>query len=51
MKSGSRLERILESGVFAVTAELGPPKGPNLEVVETQDGPPDRRLRCDQHHR
>jgi methylenetetrahydrofolate reductase (NADPH) len=34
MKSGSKLERILASGHFAVTAELGPPKGPNLEVVE-----------------
>jgi len=34
MKSGSKLERILASGRFAVTAELGPPKGPNLEVVE-----------------
>ena len=27
MKSGSRLERILESGQFAVTAEVGSPKG------------------------
>ena len=27
MKAGSRLERILESGQFAVTAEAGPPKG------------------------
>ena len=27
MKSGSRLEKILESGQFAVTAEAGPPKG------------------------
>jgi len=34
MKCGSRLERILESRVFAVTAELGPPKGPDLSVVE-----------------
>lgn len=33
MKSGSRLERILNSGGFAVTAELGPPKGTDLEVV------------------
>ena len=34
MKSGSNLERILESGTFAVSAELGPPKGPDLAVVE-----------------
>ena len=27
MKSGSRLERILEQGLFAVTAELNPPRG------------------------
>ena len=27
MRSGSRLEKILESGQFAVTAEAGPPKG------------------------
>jgi methylenetetrahydrofolate reductase (NADPH) len=27
MKSGSRLEQILESGQFAVTGEAGPPKG------------------------
>jgi len=38
MKSGSKLERILASGRFAVTAELGPPKGPNLEVVERKMG-------------
>jgi methylenetetrahydrofolate reductase (NADPH) len=34
MKCGSRLERILESRVFTVTAELGPPKGPDLSVVD-----------------
>ncbi|MBN1401635.1 MAG: methylenetetrahydrofolate reductase [Anaerolineae bacterium] len=38
MKSGSKLERILESGTFAVTAELGPPRGPNLTVVEEKLG-------------
>lgn len=38
MKSGSKLERILESGGFAVTAELGPPKGTDLAVVETKMG-------------
>jgi methylenetetrahydrofolate reductase (NADPH) len=34
MKSGSNLERILEKGQFAVTAELGPPKGNDIGVVE-----------------
>lgn len=33
MKSGSRLERILTSGEFAVTGELGPPKNGNAEQV------------------
>ena len=33
MKSGSNLERVLESGAFAVTAELGPPKGTDMDVV------------------
>ncbi|MEN8141683.1 MAG: acetyl-CoA decarbonylase/synthase complex subunit delta [Thermodesulfobacteriota bacterium] len=33
MKSGSRLERILEAGHFAVTGELGPPKSGDPEVV------------------
>lgn len=33
MKAGSYLERLLESGAFAVTAELGPPKGPDIEIV------------------
>ncbi len=38
MKCGSRLERILESRIFAVTAELGPPKGTDLAVVERKAG-------------
>jgi len=33
MKSGSNLERVLEEGHFAVTAELGPPKGTSPEFV------------------
>ncbi|MEW5944686.1 MAG: methylenetetrahydrofolate reductase [bacterium] len=33
MKSGSRLERVLESGQFAVTGELGPPKGADAGVI------------------
>ena len=38
MKSGSRLERILEAGHFAFTAELGPPQGANLEVIKKKAG-------------
>ncbi|MGQ9552736.1 MAG: methylenetetrahydrofolate reductase [Anaerolineae bacterium] len=34
MKVGSNLERVLASGTFAVTAELGPPKGADAEVVK-----------------
>ena len=34
MKAGSHLEKILEKGLFAVTGELGPPKGNNLEVIK-----------------
>ncbi len=33
MKSGSNLERVFEKGIFAVTAELGPPKGNDVKVV------------------
>ena len=33
MKSGSNLERILEAGHFAVTAEIGPPMDCNAEEV------------------
>lgn len=33
MRSGSNLERVLEEGHFAVTAELGPPKGSSAEFV------------------
>jgi methylenetetrahydrofolate reductase (NADPH) len=34
MKSGSNLERILSDGGFAVTAELGPPKSADAELIE-----------------
>ena len=34
MTRASALQHILESGTFAVTAELGPPKGPDLAVVD-----------------
>jgi methylenetetrahydrofolate reductase (NADPH) len=33
MKADSRLERLLAGGTFAVTAELGPPKGADPEVI------------------
>ncbi len=33
MKAGTNLEKVLESGSFAVTAEAGPPKGSNAEVM------------------
>jgi methylenetetrahydrofolate reductase (NADPH) len=33
MKAGSTLEKVLEAGEFAVTGELGPPKGTDVEVV------------------
>ncbi len=33
MKSDSNLERVLEAGHFAVTAECGPPRGADPEVV------------------
>jgi methylenetetrahydrofolate reductase (NADPH) len=34
MKSGSNLEKVLAAGHFAVTAELGPPKGTDVEVIK-----------------
>ena len=33
MKTESKLEKVLEAGHFAVTAELGPPKSADAEVV------------------
>lgn len=33
MKAGTNLEKILEAGHFALTAEVGPPKGTNAELV------------------
>lgn len=38
MKSTSRLKRVLESGKFAVTAECGPPKGADPEVILNKGG-------------
>jgi methylenetetrahydrofolate reductase (NADPH) len=33
MRSGSILEQVLDSGGFAVTGELGPPKGADVDVI------------------
>ena len=33
MKAGTKLEKVLESGKFAVTAEAGPPKGTSAEAI------------------
>jgi len=33
MKAGTNLEKVLESGKFAVTAEAGPPKGTGAQVI------------------
>ena len=38
MKSGSRLEKVLEAGHFAVTGELGPPRGANVDVIRKKAG-------------
>ena len=34
MKSDSNLEKVLAAGHFAVTGELGPPRGNDVEVVK-----------------
>lgn len=34
MKAGSNLEKILSGGGFAITGELGPPKGADVSVIE-----------------
>jgi len=34
MKSGSNLEKVLSAGKFAVTGELGPPRGADAEVIK-----------------
>ncbi len=33
LRVGSRLERVLSEGHFAVTVEVGPPRGPNADAV------------------
>jgi 5,10-methylenetetrahydrofolate reductase len=36
MKAGTNLEKVLEAGDFAVTAEIGPPKGGSAKVIESK---------------
>jgi len=38
LKSGSRLERVLSAGKFAVTGELGPPKSADVEIIKKKAG-------------
>jgi methylenetetrahydrofolate reductase (NADPH) len=38
MKSESNLEKVLESGQFAVTGECGPPRGADRSVIEKKAG-------------
>ncbi len=37
-KTGSRLEKVLHAGHFAVTSELGPPKSADVDVILTKAG-------------
>lgn len=37
MKAGTNLEKVLESGAFAVTAELGPPKGTTAKIIQKKE--------------
>ncbi len=36
LKAGSNLEKVLKAGHFAVTGELGPPRGNDAEAVRTK---------------
>lgn len=38
LKAGSNLEKVLQAGHFAVTAELGPPKSAEVGVIEKKAG-------------
>ncbi len=51
MKAGSRLEKVLAAGHFAVTAELGPPKSADVEVIRTKAGYLRGRRGRGEHHR
>ena len=37
-KAGSNLEKIFQAGHFAITAELGPPKSADVEVIKKKAG-------------
>ena len=37
-KSGSNLEQVFSRGDFAVTAELGPPKSTDLDLIRNKAG-------------
>ncbi len=39
MKSGGNLEAVLRAGHFAITGELGPPRGTNVEAVKKKAQP------------
>ncbi len=39
VKSGSNLEKVLKKGIFAVTGELGPPRGADIEVLKKKAEP------------
>ncbi|KKK47924.1 hypothetical protein LCGC14_3150290 [marine sediment metagenome] len=36
LKAGTNLERVLQAGHFAITAELGPPKSADVKVIKTK---------------
>ncbi|HEB09882.1 MAG TPA: methylenetetrahydrofolate reductase [Spirochaetales bacterium] len=36
LKAGTNLERVLQAGHFAITAELGPPKSADVDVIKTK---------------
>jgi methylenetetrahydrofolate reductase (NADPH) len=39
LKSGSNLEKVLAKGIFAVTGELGPPRGSAIEAIKEKAAP------------
>lgn len=39
LKSGSNLEKVLRKGIFAVTGELGPPRGADAEAIRKKAQP------------
>jgi len=39
LKSGSNLEKVLAKGIFAVTGELGPPRGADIEAIKKKSAP------------